>query len=63
VVDANEDQMKVKYVIKKQQRKRLPRKKFDTDTELCRKNVRVQSPFTFSVIYTCALRAIHAQAF
>jgi hypothetical protein len=50
-------------MVKKPQRKRLPRKKFDTDTELCRKNERVQSPFTFSVIYTCALRATDAQAF
>jgi hypothetical protein len=37
-------------MVKKTQRKRLPRKKFDTDTELSQKNVRVQSTFTFSVL-------------
>jgi hypothetical protein len=34
-------------MVKKPQRKRLPRKKFDTDIELCRKNG--QNTFTFNV--------------
>jgi hypothetical protein len=37
-------------MVKKPQRKQLPCKKFTTDTELCRKNVRVESTFNFSVV-------------
>jgi hypothetical protein len=48
VVDANEERKRNDK--KKTQLKRLPRKKFDTDTELSWKNVRVQSTFTFSVV-------------
>jgi hypothetical protein len=61
-------------MVKKPQLKRLPRKKFDTDTELSGKNVRVQSTFTFSVvkcwkccpwcvIHACGLSAIDPRTF